>query len=167
MIRSGSFDSLMRKMTIKRGNVKPKENDKPRDSEVRQEWELDEERELIELEDRIKEWLKTSGQPQSCPLQQDSSDAGVVKIHKSTSQRAQRKAVLLMGGNQTTKCNPSSAGDITLYHPDFADWRTCEKHDEAKSCSKGNESPYLLSVLDEASNSLSRMFKVGRNCSAL
>jgi hypothetical protein len=118
-----------------------------------QDEELDEELlEQIELENRVKQWLKSSGPPdisnsdlQNNNLTCNDSGASRKKLESSTLKRSKS-----LNGISV----PENFDETTLFHPDFADWKQCN----VVHTSKKSDSPDLFGLIHGAQNTLTRIF---------
>jgi hypothetical protein len=114
--------------------------------------------ELRELQERVKKWLQESSPPASTSTLTDEEFQNRKKERYQKISEKRRKS---MPEIDTPKCCSleERAGPITLYHPDFADWTSCEMRPDAADTLQRNNSPIILNVLGEAHSSLSRLFR--------
>ncbi len=149
MLRSKSFDSFRRLVRGKKGRDKVNEDEAEEDGE--QVDEVDEE--LRELEDRVKQWLKQSQPPPSTSAVTD--DALQTNKKEDSAKRSEKRRHSM----QEVRTRPPREGETILYHPDFAEWTSCEPdYKDIVSPKKNNSPPVILDILDGAHTSISKLF---------
>ena len=171
--RSSSFDNLMNKFKIKKSS-RDAGDDFQRDSHMEYEGPSLEE---IELNSRIKQWIRSSHPPEtSLNIDSKSStsqrymktesgltdeERNAVGSHNSQTPRASRLNCEPISGLGRSKSwnnmhdSNNQEGEI-LFHPDFVDWRTCEQH----STNNSADEPQLLGVVfKDAHRSISRLLQ--------
>ena len=117
--------------------------------------------EQIELENRVKQWLKSSslpvttsemseigGNPEKCTPK--GPEKSVQNVEFSL-----KRSKSLPGMSNTNDFNEN-----TLYHPDFVDWKKCESE------SSNAKSPPLLGILSDAHFKISQIFELGNRKAA-
>jgi hypothetical protein len=109
----------------------------------------DEQRELV---DRVTKWLRESAKPASIP-------SGFPDANVEDGEQINGKGAKSVEGVETQEISGTS---IVLYHPDFADWRTCsvqhERH-EPNQASEESSPIHVANILDGAHSALSNLFK--------
>jgi hypothetical protein len=115
--------------------------------------------ELRELKERVNKWLQESSRPPASTATFTDEEFRHEKREKY--EKISEKRRHSMSDMQTSKCCTleERSGPMTLYHPDFADWRSCEITPNVDSFPRRNNSPILLNILDEAHSALSKLFK--------
>ena len=150
MLRSKSFDSIMRSVRVKKVREGEREND-VEDNEV--------DKELRELDDRVKKWLQESCPPsRSTPTFTD-DEFQLERKGRNTKIHAKRRNSMQETRERSQTCSTLGGESCTiLYHPDFADWKSCETEHTASSSLDRNNSPIMFNLLDGAHTSISRLF---------
>ena len=155
MLRSKSFDGAMPAMRKQREIKELNANLVGRDGQL-----ADVDVEWRELEARVKKWLQESSLPASTTT---FSDIEFQDEKRERRQRISKSRRHSMPEIQTSSFHTleGRSGPIVLYHPDFADWTSCEikPRNNADSTLQRCSSPVLQIVLDKAHDTLSKLFK--------
>jgi hypothetical protein len=154
MLRTKSFDTIVRAVRGKKGREELRANDF-KECEV-QEDEFD--REMRELDDRVKKWLKESCPPPRTSKIDDNFQLEKKEKIKKISEKRRHSV------EETQKRSPSfplgEKSCTVLYHPDFADWKAIDIEPTAVSPLGGRNSPIITDILDGAHTLISKQLRV-------
>jgi hypothetical protein len=159
MQRSTSVDGAMSAMRRQSDISKVYEYELDQESRILHDDDVDDT--MSELEERVRKWLQESCPPASTTTSIGKKFRPEKNKRKEKIQEKRRHSMSELSETRGPNCSTLTERPkpMTLYHPDFADWASCEiKHDTA-ACIQRSSSPILLSVLDEAHSSLSKFFK--------
>ena len=107
-------------------------------------------RELRELDDRVKKWLQESRPPARTPSFND--DEFQLENEEKNTKRSEKRRYSIQETRTPPTCStvggeapPAVGGEscTVLYHPDFADWKSCENELTAISPLERRNSPII------------------------
>ena len=116
----------------------------------------------VDKEARVKEWLLQSSPP--------SNNGEIIHrekgFYQSMLKGAPKRLTEPTAGfiSKNVPFTNSKDGAITLYHPDFEDWGTCEGCAEGSFHGNGIDSVHFLNILDETKITISKMLE--GNCTS-